>query len=327
MLGEAPTEEVGRGATNTAGNPFYTERTRGGGGGGGGDASHKSSRPSRRGSRTKARPAGTDPARRGSHPPPPPPPADAHEARRSDRKRATSAGGIGPDLRYEGAGGSSRGSSRDGGSGRVGGRGEPKPAGGQKPRGRSRERRGVVARNGKEAAAPGVERAGGEEGGAAAAAAPGGVGLKRDSDSLRSVVQNTGAAAAAAAAADDGGYGSDWDKLEMHRAVYASDKPGLRLFMQARPQGLKQADHHGNTPLLLALKLGRTEMAWLMVRAGAELDLPSDGSFHLLDEAIVHGDEDLLVEVYGRLQRRSWARWRAKVPDLLSLLDESIPVK
>ncbi|CAN0577183.1 unnamed protein product, partial [Ectocarpus sp. 12 AP-2014] len=51
----------------------------------------------------------------------------------------------------------------------------------------------------------------------------------------------------------------------MHRAVYASDKPGLRLFMQARPQGLKQADHHGNTPLLLALKLGRTEMAWLMV--------------------------------------------------------------
>ncbi|CBN76857.1 conserved unknown protein [Ectocarpus siliculosus] len=306
MLGEAPTEEVGRSAANTT--PFYTERTRSGGGGGGGDASHKSSRPSRRGSRTKARPTGTDPAR-------------------SDRKRAISAGRIGPDLRYEGAGGGSRGSSRDGGSGRVGGRGEPKPAGGQKPRGRSRERRGVVARNGTEAVAPGVERAGEEEGGAAAAPAPapGGVGLKRDSDSSRSVVQNTGAAAAAAAAADDGGYGSDWDKLEMHRAVYASDKPGLRLFMQARPRGLKQADHHGNTPLLLALKLGRTEMAWLMVRAGAELDLPSDGSFHLLDEAIVHGDEDLLVEVYGRLQRQSWARWRAKVPDLLSLLDESIP--
>ncbi len=68
----------------------------------------------------------------------------------------------------------------------------------------------------------------------------------------------------------------------MHRAVYASDKPGLQLFMQARPRGLKQTDHHGNTPLLLALKLGRTEMAWLMVRAGAELDVPSDGSFHLL---------------------------------------------
>ncbi len=32
------------------------------------------------------------------------------------------------------------------------------------------------------------------------------------------------------------------------------------------------------------------------------------------------------MEVYGRLQRQSWARWRAKVPDLLSLLDESIPV-
>lgn len=47
--------------------------------------------------------------------------------------------------------------------------------------------------------------------------------------------------------------------------------------------------------------------------------------FHGQDEAIVHGDEDLLVEVYGRLQRQSWARWRAKVPDLLALLDDSIP--
>eukprot|EP00903_Cladosiphon_okamuranus_P008377 g8055.t1 len=176
-------------------------------------------------------------------------------------------------------------------------------------RGRSRERRGSGGLIGKEAA-PVVA---------------GEAGARRDVDRTGSVVQNTGAAAAAAARADNGGYGSDWDKLEMHRAVYASDKPGLQLFMQTRPQGLKQADHHGNTPLLLALKLGRTEMAWLMVRAGAELDVPSDGSFHLLDEAIVHGDEDLLVEVYGRLQRQSWGRWRAKVPDLLALLDDSIP--
>lgn len=68
----------------------------------------------------------------------------------------------------------------------------------------------------------------------------------------------------------------------MHRAVYASDAPRLRFFIDARPEGLKQVDHHGNTPLLLALKLGRTEMAWLLIRAGAELDVPSDGSFHLL---------------------------------------------
>ena len=84
---------------------------------------------------------------------------------------------------------------------------------------------------------------------------------------------------------------------DRHRAVYASDQPRLVFFIDARPQGLKQADHHGNTPLLLALKLGRTEMAWLMVRAGAELDVPSDGSFHLLvgfcedSCGIVHEDQ------------------------------------
>lgn len=69
---------------------------------------------------------------------------------------------------------------------------------------------------------------------------------------------------------------------KMHRAVYANDLSRLQFFMAERPRGLKQADHHGNTPLLLALKLARTEMAWLMIRAGADLDVPSDGSFHLL---------------------------------------------
>lgn len=38
---------------------------------------------------------------------------------------------------------------------------------------------------------------------------------RREAERPRSVVQNTGAAAAAAAAADDGGYGRDWDKLEV----------------------------------------------------------------------------------------------------------------
>lgn len=68
----------------------------------------------------------------------------------------------------------------------------------------------------------------------------------------------------------------------MHRAVYANDLRQLRYFMAERPRGLKQFDHHANTPLLLALKLSRTEMAWLMIRAGSDLDVPSDGSFHLL---------------------------------------------
>lgn len=44
------------------------------------------------------------------------------------------------------------------------------------------------------------------------------------------------------------------------------------------------------------------------------------------DEAIVLGDENLLVEVYGRLQRQSWGQWRDKVPDLLGLLESNIPV-
>lgn len=87
--------------------------------------------------------------------------------------------------------------------------------------------------------------------------------------------------------------------MQMHRAVYANDVPQLRRFMSLRPLGLKQRDHHGNTPLLLALKLARVEMAWLLIRGGAELDVPSDGSFHLLVSAVV-----------------MWASYRARCLDL-----------
>lgn len=67
-------------------------------------------------------------------------------------------------------------------------------------RGRSRERRGGGGGGGGPTG-PGV---------AAAAAALGEAGT-----GAGSVVQSTGAAAAAAARADDGGYGSEWDKLEV----------------------------------------------------------------------------------------------------------------
>lgn len=95
--------------------------------------------------------------------------------------------------------------------------------------------------------------------------------------------------------------------MQMHRAVYANDEPQLRRFISLRPLGLKQRDHHGNTPLLLALKLARVEMAWLLIRGGAELDVPSDGSFHLLVSAVM------------------WASYRARSLDLIPRFAASFP--
>ncbi|CAN0053422.1 unnamed protein product, partial [Discosporangium mesarthrocarpum] len=221
--------------------------------------------------------------------------------------------GEGTGFGQEGGAGEGEGEGEGGGEGYHGGRGQGGAA--SVPPSHRLAGGGGLPPSGGAKRGAGQERKGGE----------GVEGERRGGDEeVREWVPTT-AADSAADGADGGGYGKDWDKLEMHRAVYANIGPRLDHFIHHRPHGLSQLDHHHNTPLLLAIKLGRVDLAMDMVRAGAELDIQSDESFHLLDETIVAGNEDLLVEVYSRLQRHSWEKWREKVPRLLSLMEDSIP--
>ncbi|CAM9641271.1 unnamed protein product [Chrysoparadoxa australica] len=127
---------------------------------------------------------------------------------------------------------------------------------------------------------------------------------------------------------------AEWEKQRdsytypLHGAVYMNNAVAVRHmlqgdpkgYMHAGPGGINEIDCRGNTPLLLAVKLDLFEVATVLVQHGAALDIKSDGVFHLFDEAIMAGDENLLLEVYGRLQKQEWKRWRSKVPNLLDVL-------
>ncbi len=84
----------------------------------------------------------------------------------------------------------------------------------------------------------------------------------------------------------------------------------------------------GNTPLLLAIKLRRFDIAKTLLCYGAKLhvgattahDEPMDGCFGVLEEAILAGNHDLLSEVYLHLQFMQWEKWRVKASELTHAL-------
>ena len=104
---------------------------------------------------------------------------------------------------------------------------------------------------------------------------------------------------------------------------------------------LDTPDHCGNTPLLLAIKLGYTELAKLLIAEGFQcevtssvqvLALPSDNSetyktvtregpvYHLMDECVLMRDVSLIKAVYKQLQRNSYKLWLEKKRTVLQSL-------
>eukprot|EP00752_Nemacystus_decipiens_P009980 g8900.t1 len=88
------------------------------------------------------------------------------------------------------------------------------------------------------------------------------------------------------------------------------------------PGGMDEVDHHGNTPLLLALQLGRLECANALLEAGANVDIKSGRRYHLMDEAVLTGDQAIVRQVYMRAQQLTWLRWKGRLPHLLDILEE-----
>lgn len=77
---------------------------------------------------------------------------------------------------------------------------------------------------------------------------------------------------------------------------------------------LESTDARGNSPLLLATKPGRTDIASFLVHQGANVEVPSDEHFHLIDEAVATGDREFVRLVYRRLQLRTYEKFVARCP-------------
>lgn len=62
-----------------------------------------------------------------------------------------------------------------------------------------------------------------------------------------------------------------------------------------------------------------------LLEAGANVDIKSGTRYHLMDEAVLTGDQAIVRQVYMRAQQQTWLRWQERLPHLLDIL-EKIPV-
>ena len=102
---------------------------------------------------------------------------------------------------------------------------------------------------------------------------------------------------------------------------------------------MDSVDSCGNTPLLLAIKLGYVELAKLLIAEGFHCDISSSShviedlskgenfamvyegpEFHLLDECVLLGNVSLIKSVYKQLQRDSYSLWLKKKESVLNSL-------
>jgi len=142
------------------------------------------------------------------------------------------------------------------------------------------------------------------------------------------LVDRAGDDAAGKAAAEDGAAAPSAAGTDLHRAVFCGSFAAVRALFRGARLGmamLEVRDGRGNTPLLLALKRGRGDVASFLVHAGASVDVKSDEHFHLMDDAVSLGDAAFVRLAHTRLQRGVADRFderRAQLLDVLQALPD-----
>ncbi|XP_053609463.1 ankyrin repeat domain-containing protein 13D isoform X2 [Plodia interpunctella] len=112
------------------------------------------------------------------------------------------------------------------------------------------------------------------------------------------------------------------NRYPIHWLVWNNNHDELRVSLETHrftAEELEQKDPRGRTPLLLAVTLGHTESARLLIDAGADVNCEKDG-WTAVQEATATGDSELLSLV---LSRRDYQRLLVRsggIPELLHKL-------
>lgn len=106
----------------------------------------------------------------------------------------------------------------------------------------------------------------------------------------------------------------------LHAAVWHGD--GARVAALLGEHNVNQPDHHGNTPLHLAVMLGNRALSEALLQAGGNPRARNRAGWSVLQEGITGGDRMLLRTLYQHTREQMWARWQARLPSLLETIQE-----
>lgn len=101
------------------------------------------------------------------------------------------------------------------------------------------------------------------------------------------------------------------DPLEMHRAVFTRNMSRIEELLSSEEMiYFDVLDCHHNTPLMLSVKLGFSEIAGFLLKKGSSINRVSDNRFTLIDEVLLScRDNVVLREIYLIIQKSAWAKW------------------
>uniref|UniRef100_X1YYW8 Ankyrin repeat domain-containing protein n=1 Tax=Capitella teleta TaxID=283909 RepID=X1YYW8_CAPTE len=110
------------------------------------------------------------------------------------------------------------------------------------------------------------------------------------------------------------------DKYPLHESIFRGDLK--RVSKLLRTEDIAKKDVHGNTPLHLAVMLGRKECVHLLLAHGAPVKVKNGQGWSPLAEAISYGDRQTIFSLLRKLKQQSREALETRRPALLTALKD-----
>lgn len=101
-------------------------------------------------------------------------------------------------------------------------------------------------------------------------------------------------------------------ELPLHKCIFLNDHDALKALLEKKTENLSQKDKHGNTPLHLAVMLGRKECIDLLLTHNATVKIKNNDGWTVLAEAISYGDRDTISSLLKKLRQQSRAHLESR---------------
>ncbi|XP_017078291.1 ankyrin repeat domain-containing protein 13C [Drosophila eugracilis] len=112
------------------------------------------------------------------------------------------------------------------------------------------------------------------------------------------------------------------DNYPMHQSVFEDDIKSLqrRLLLSTAQDEVGRKDKHGNTPLHLAVMLGRKHAVRLLLAQNAPVKIKNNDGWSPLSEAISYGDRQTITQVLRMLKLQSREHMESRREKLVNAL-------
>ncbi|KAG9509680.1 Ankyrin repeat domain-containing protein 13B [Fragariocoptes setiger] len=114
------------------------------------------------------------------------------------------------------------------------------------------------------------------------------------------------------------------EEFPIHASIWFNDISSFRdAINDATSEELEKLDPRGRTPLLLALSLGRPDMARLLIERGVSLTSTDKHGFNALHHSIITHDSDLVRKILEKREQQRTTKRLEHIPNILARLRDT----